>query len=121
MSRVSLSSPAGVAAIMGALIGAALMAIGVWTGVARLAPLALGVVLVIAGVAEIAIAWFAGHRARLAWSFALSLNGTASVVFLFAIPKLGDTIGSRLLSAAVAAVFAAVTLLWSLSHAELSR
>lgn len=50
----------------------------------------LRVALMLVGVAEVAVGYLALFRSRVGWSFALSINGTASVIFLFGAPKVRD-------------------------------
>lgn len=122
MTHVAKGSPAWVAAIFGAATGLALFGVGVWSAARQPpAPLPLAVALAVGGFAELVIAYFASRRERLAWGFAISLNGTAFIVFLFGIPKLGDEIGSRGLAALVPLLFGALTMLWGMSHREFSQ
>jgi hypothetical protein len=50
----------------------------------------LKVALLAAGVIEVVTCYYALLRNRVAWSFALALNGTLSVVFLLGAPKVRD-------------------------------
>jgi hypothetical protein len=53
-------------------------------------PLPMAVALVLAGFVELVVSFFAVRRSRVAWSFALSLNGTAALVFLLGAPRVRD-------------------------------
>jgi predicted PurR-regulated permease PerM len=59
---------------------------------ARPLPMPLTIALFIAGALETALCWFAMKGVRAAWAFALSISGTAGLVFLFSAPKIRDAL-----------------------------
>jgi hypothetical protein len=113
-------APGRFAGYLGMLCGAGLivLAVRIWIGDNAMPP-ALPVGLGIVGVAQIACARFALRRVRAAWAFALSINATAFLIFLFGAPKLRDAAEvSIALALLPAVVFAAITTLYALSADE---
>lgn len=117
---LAASSPARFGAYLGALCGVALAGLGGYLlATGSDLPGALQVSLVLIGVIQVVCGWQAIKRSRAAWAFALSINGTAFIVFLFGAPKLRDaaeiSIGLALLPAII---FAMVTTLYALDSDE---
>jgi hypothetical protein len=82
-------------------------------------PNALNISLVIMGVVELATSHYALRRVRAAWSFALSLNGTAAIALLFSGPRIRDTAEVSILVALIpCVVFGLLVLLHALSPEE---
>ena len=103
--------------------GLGLFGLGLWGFFAAEPPsAALLVSLIVFGFMGVALGWFSLQRKRLAWSFALSLNGTLAVLFLFSGPRIRELIGSNLVVAEIPAmVFATITILLVLSAGEFER
>ncbi len=79
----------------------------------------LKVALMLLGVSNVILGALALYRNRIAWSFALSLNGTLCVVFLFGAPKIRDAAAIGLgLAVAPAFIFGLTTTLLGLSGAD---
>lgn len=75
-------------------------------------PLPFRLSLLIGGVLQTILCLKTLRRSRAAWAFALSLNGTLGVVFLFGAPQLRDAFGMSLIGGLVPAVaFGVVTML----------
>lgn len=65
---------------------------------------------VIGGFLGIMLNLFTLVRSRIGWAFAISLNGTAAVVFLFGIPQVRDGLGVDTVVAAIPCIiFGAIT------------
>jgi hypothetical protein len=114
----SATTKAGV--VLGGLTGVGFAVLGVYllaTGSDFPAAMSVGLLLVAA--IQIVCGVYSLRRVRAAWAFALSLNGTAFVVFLFGAPKLRDA-ASIPIGAALAPclVFGLITLLYALSADE---
>lgn len=115
--RLAVGDPLSWAVVLASLAGLGLAVLG---GKLLLEgsqlPGALQVGLILIGGVQLCCAYYALRGARAAWSFALSLNGTAFVVFLFGAPKLRDAaevpIGAAL---APALIFATISTLYALS------
>lgn len=86
-------------------------------------PMPLKLAILTAGVLQAVTCWLALQGNRVAWSFALSLNGTLFLIFIFGAPRVRDGWEvSMALSMVPAVAFAALTLLLSLgSHDYGSR
>lgn len=75
-------------------------------------PPAFPVALVAGGVLQGILCLTTLRRSRAAWAFALSLNGTLGVVFLFGAPKLRDAFDMSLIVGLVPALaFGVITML----------
>jgi hypothetical protein len=75
-------------------------------------PLPFRLSLLVGGVLQTILCLKTLHRSRAGWAFALSLNGTLGVVFLFGAPKLRDAFDMSLIAGLVPAVaFGVVTML----------
>jgi len=117
---IESKSPGFAAAGLGMLAGVALFGYGLW-GLFQLdgPPRPLATALIAAGAVEWLCCLLAVRRNRAAWSFALSLNGVAAVVFLFGAPKVRDGFSTSLGVALIPAiVFIAVTVLFAGSSRE---
>ena len=84
------NSPAFVASLMGILVGVGLLGFAIYLMAATRTPMAMDVSLIVIGLSEIAACAYTIKRVRVAWSFALSINGSAFVVFLFSAPRIRD-------------------------------
>lgn len=109
------SSLRPVACYLGMLAGLATFGYGLMSSFGD-APLPLAAALVLAGFAGLVACFFASRRNRAAWSFALSLNGTAFVIFLFGTSRVRDGFEVHwLIALAPAVVFLTVTVLLALA------
>ena len=71
---------------------------------------------------ESATSFFSIYRMRVAWAFALSLNGTAAAVLLFAAPKIRDSANISLTVGLLPClVLAAIVVLHAMSPGDISR
>lgn len=78
-------------------------------------PMPLAIAFLVTGTLQAAVCTLALERKRAAWAFALSLNGTLSVTFLFGAPKVRDGLDVSLsLGLLPATLFAVVTTLLAL-------
>lgn len=82
-------------------------------------PMPLAIALLIAGAIQGAVCTLTLRRNRAAWAFALSLNGTLGLVFLFGAPKVRDSLESSLVIGLLPCVaFAVITILLALNAEE---
>ncbi len=84
------ASPAFWGAAGGMLIGVGLFAYALYLFTGDSTPKTLNVALMVIALAEASTAHFTLKGSRVAWAFALSINGTCSVVLLFAAPRIRD-------------------------------
>lgn len=114
------TSPGRVAAYGGMGVGLAMVLGGAWMLLGGSeSPIPMGVAFAVAGGLELATSWFSLRAARVAWSFACSLNATAFVVFLFGTPKLRDALDIPIALALVPClVFGAIATLYILASDE---
>lgn len=116
--NISSSSPAFIASVLGLIIGAFMLCSGAYLLVAGDMPITLGIAVVCVGIMEGAASYYTIRRFRVAWAFALSINGTAFVVFLFSSARIRDAVGTNILLALVPClIFGLVVLLHAL-HSE---
>lgn len=103
-----IDSPSFAAAVVGALVGLGLVAFSVHLFANTSASHPLSTSIGILGVTELATSYFIVRLKRVAWAFALSINGTAAVVLLFSAPRIRDamevSIALALVPCAVASV-----------------
>jgi hypothetical protein len=113
----SARSPATWAALLGGLAGVGFAVVGVdLLATGSDLPLALSFGMILAGAIQVVCGLYSIRRVRAAWAFALSLNGTAFVVFLFGAPKIRDAPGVPIAAAlAPCLIFALITTLYALS------
>lgn len=104
-----LGSPGGVGSVVGMVFGVGLLALGA-IGFFRADPLPgpLVIALILAGGLETVLCWQTLHRSRVAWSFAVALSGTASLVCIFGAPKIASAMGASIAVATIPAVVAVV-------------
>jgi len=82
-------------------------------------PMPQGIALVVAGLINWSSCFFALKRVRLAWAFALSLNGTAVLVFIFGAPKVRNAWHTTTVVGYLPAIiFLAITILLATSSEE---
>jgi threonine/homoserine efflux transporter RhtA len=114
------SSPLRFAALLGGLVGVGLFGLGLSLLFRSATPnLPLGIAVLILGFLETVLAWYAVKRSRPAWAFALSVNGTSLLVFLFGAPKVRDASGLPIGVALIPpVVFAVVLALYAMSADE---
>ena len=118
VSALSSQSPARWGAYLGLFCGCTCLVYGASTlGQSR--PLPYSIAFLLCGVVELATCWFTIFRRRIAWSFAVSLNGTGALIFLFAIPKVRDGFGvPAILAVLPFFVLTLTTILLSLGNDE---
>lgn len=88
------SSPGFIGAAMGMLIGMTLFGYGVWSFFAPdPPPMPQSFALVVAGFVEWTTCFFTMRMVRAAWAFAVSINGTGVLLFLFGTPQVRDAFG----------------------------
>ncbi len=90
--RLPPSSPGTWGAALGGLLGLGLAWIGVDGMLDGSLPLPLTIGLMASGLMLAALCGLTFYRVRAAWSFALSMCGTAGMVFLFSAPKIRDAL-----------------------------
>jgi hypothetical protein len=116
--QLSSSSPAFFASILGILVGAFMTLFGAYLLQKGGNPLPLSIAVLCVGAIEVAASFYTLQRVRVAWAFALSINATAAVVFLFTSARLRDALELHLLLALVPALtFGLIVLLHAL-HSE---
>lgn len=118
MSRDTLSSdaPGRYGCILAIAVGFGMIGLGVYLLGVGASAMPLKVALLLMGAANAILGFLALRRNRVAWSFALSLNGTLAVVFLFGAPKIRDAASIGLgLAVSPAFVFGLTTVLLGLS------
>lgn len=109
-SPLPSSSPGAIGAYLGIGLGLGFLVLGVLGGLRAYPlpfPLVLGMVLV--GALQIICSWLTLRRARVAWSFAVSMSGTIALVCLFGAPKIRDAMEVGIGVAVLPSVLAAVT------------
>lgn len=110
---LSTAAPARFGCYLGLLSAAVLAGYGLYmlfSGADM--PLPFPVSLLAGGVLQAILCIATVRRSRAAWAFALSLNGTLGVVFLFGAPKLRDAFDMSLIAGLVPAVaFGVITML----------
>lgn len=106
---------------IGASIG--IFGLGLWGFFsAKPPPMALLVSLLVIGFGGALLGWFTLRGRRIAWAFAVSLNGTLAAVLMFAGPRLRDLMGASLVVAELPALlFAVITTLLIVSGSVFER
>jgi hypothetical protein len=112
-TRLEPGSPARFGAWAGMLVGVAAFIWGVSRFFVAEPPSAVySLAFVVAGLLNTLCCMLSLVRSRMAWAFAVSLNGTAAVLFLFGIPQVRDGLGTKtVFAAAPCLVFAIITAL----------
>ena len=91
------NSPGFAGAAIGMLIGVVLFGYGMWSFFEPVPPpLPQSFALLLAGFINVVCCYFTMRKIRVAWSFALALNGTGVLLFLFGAPKVRDAIDANL-------------------------
>ena len=120
--RLTMDSTAYWGAWGGVAMGGALLGLGLlslFRGSSL--PLPLTIALTVAGGLQGLLSFFTLQRRRAAWSFALSLSGTAALAFLFTAPKIRDTMHVSIAVALIpCAVGTLLTLLLAMSPLDSS-
>jgi hypothetical protein len=106
-SPLAATSAGALGIYLGVPFGLGLLALGLLDFLrADPLPWLLALAVCLAGALEVALCWMTRARSRAAWSFAVALNGTLTLGFLFGAPKIRDTlawpIGLAILPALVA-------------------
>ncbi len=89
-SVLTPSSPAFWGSAAGLVIGAGLLVYALYLFGGDSTPKTLNIALIVVALAEASTAFFTLKGSRVAWAFALSVNGTCSVVLLFSAPRIRD-------------------------------
>ncbi len=89
-AALSASSPSFTAALLGALIGLGLLVFSTHLFLNAHTSYPLNLAIAALGLGELACSYFVVRAVRVAWAFALSINGTAAVVLLFSAPRIRD-------------------------------
>ena len=116
--QLSSSSPAFFASILGILVGCFMMLFGGYLLIQGGNPLPLGIGVLCVGAMECGASFYTLQRVRVAWAFAISINATAAIVFLFTSARLRDATELHLVVALIPALtFGLIVLLHAL-HSE---
>lgn len=116
--RLASHTPAFVACAFGILIGLGLIGFALYLIATTNTPIVMDVALIVIGLTECAASFYTIYRIRVAWAFALSINGTAFVVFLFSAPRIRDAAEVSIAVALIPClIFGVLVLLHSL-HTE---
>lgn len=116
--NISTTSPAFFASILGLIVGALMVAGGAYLLLKGNTPTTLGIAVICVGMMEAAASYYTVRCFRVAWAFAMSINGTAFVVFLFSSARIRDAVGTNIILALVPClVFGFIVLLHAL-HSE---
>lgn len=101
------------------LVGIFLLCLGAYLSSGGETPTAMNVALIVLALVEGATGFFTLKGKRVAWAFALSVNGTCSVVLLFAAPRIRDAADVSILVALLPClVFGALVFLQALRPEE---
>lgn len=112
------TSAGAMGAYLGMAFGFSLLGLGIIGGLrAERLPIPLIIALCLAGPLEVWLCWQVLRRSRVAWSFAVALSGTASLVCLFSSPKIRDALALPIGLAVLPAVIAGVVA-WLLASAS---
>jgi hypothetical protein len=122
-SWIASKSPGFAGAALGMLIGVGLFGYGMWTFFAPTpTPMPQSIALVVAGFVNWISCFYTMRRIRVAWAFALSLNGTGSVLFLFGAPKVRDAFETNLgIGILPMVLFLATTVLLAAASDEMEK
>jgi hypothetical protein len=118
MANLSPSSPAFFASLLGMLVGAFMILFGAYLLVKGGKPLPLGIAVVCVGAMQCATGFYTIKRIRVAWAFAISINATSFLVFLFSSARIRDAAEVHFLAAMIPALaFGLIVLLYAV-HTE---
>ncbi len=100
-------------------MGVAMMVAGAyWMGGAETSA-TLNIAIMVVGLMEAAACFYALHLHRVAWAFALSINGTACIVMLFSAPRIRDASEIGLgVALAPSVLFGAIVVLYTIAENE---
>jgi hypothetical protein len=115
---ISSGSPAFIASILGLIVGALMICSGVYLMVAKGTPMALDIAVSVVGLMEAAACYYTIRRYRVAWSFAISINATAAVVFLFSSARIRDAAGVHIVLALVPCLIFGLIVVLQAMHSE---
>ena len=105
---LSPASPSFAAAVIGGLAGLALVAFSIHLVANADTTQPLNVAIALLGITQLACSYFTLRLVRVAWAFALSINGTAAVVLLFSAPRIRDAAEVSILVALVPCMLASL-------------
>lgn len=101
------------------VVSVLLLCLGAYLSSGGETPIALNVALIVLALVEGATGYFTLKGKRVAWAFALSINGTCSVVLLFAAPRIRDAAEVSIFAALVPClIFGALVFLQALQPEE---
>ena len=124
---VAPGSSTAYAAIAGFVLGLATVCFGLFLMAKGGTPAAMHIALVVVGLIEGATSFYTLRGLRVAWAFALSINGTVALTMLMSAPRIRDAIqeplevsvGTALVLALIPCIlFSIVLVLLSLSQDE---
>ena len=120
-SPLPASAPARFGSYLGLVAGVVLAGFGLsmlFGDSDKPVPFQLAVLL--GGAIQLLVCSLTLRRSRAAWAFALSLNGTLAVLFLFGAPQLRDAFGVSMIIGMLPTVgFAVITTLLAMSSEEI--
>lgn len=104
-----LGSPGGVGSVIGIVFGIGIFALGL-LGAMKAEPLPVPLILAlcVGGALQTVLCWQTIRRSRTAWSFAVSLSGTTSLVCIFGSPKISSEMGASLTVGLIPALLAVI-------------
>ena len=106
---------------IGVVLGMSMMAFGGYLFLNSSQVATLNIAIIVVGLIQVASSFFSLRMVRVAWAFALSINGTAAIVTLFAAPRIRDAAEVSILVALLPCLlFAAIVLLHSFEPKEFS-
>lgn len=101
------------------LVSIALLGLGMYLFTKDGSPKPLNIALLVLALIEGATGFFTLQGKRVAWAFALSINGTCAVVLLFSAPRIRDALSVSLITALLPCLtFGFLVVLQSLSPEE---
>lgn len=121
-TKLSTSSPGYIGCFMAIAVGCAMVLLGGYLLFKGASSMPLKIALVLLGATNALLGLLGLQANRVAWSFALSLNGTLGVVFLFGAPKVRDAADIHLaIAIAPAFLFGITTTLLALSGRDFEK
>jgi len=114
--RIATRSPGCYGAALGIVAGITCFGYGLVTAFDEASALPFALAFAVGGFLDAALCFFAVRCSRAAWSFAIALNGTACLIFLFGAPQVRDGLeipGAAALLPCLVFAAAAVLLGWA--------
>lgn len=106
-------SPGFIGAAAGILVGLLVFGYGIMSFIdVEPPPMPKSIAMVVLGFLQMVLCFYSMRRVRVAWAFAVSLNGVAAVLFLFGAPQVRNAFDvSMVLGLLPTVVFIAITAL----------